>query len=96
MISLCQHFYFAPNQWVWGKGCRNSPADEEKWVPCGSSLVAGVWVPPLSVGATEAGQPLHGLGVHLQLGKLELKCLKVFVPTIVRGQTVGDLALAHR
>lgn len=43
-----------------------------------------------------AGQPLHGLEVHLQTGKCKEKCFKVFVPTVQRGQTVGDLALAHR
>lgn len=42
-----------------------------------------------------AGQPLHGLEIHLQMGKFEAKCFKVFVPPVQRGQTVGDLALAQ-
>lgn len=77
------------------KGNRCPVAVPFLWGKEGLVWVGG-WLPSLSVGPTVACQPLHGLEVHLQLGKSEVKYFKVFVPTIPSGQSVGDMALAHR
>lgn len=95
LISLCQLLYLHQISGFGVKAAEIPWQMERNRCPVVGVWVEG-WVLALSVGATVAGQPLHGLAVHLQMGKLEVKCFKVFVPATLRGQAVGDLALAHR
>lgn len=109
LISLCQHLYL-PQISGFGAKAAEIPWQmrRNRWpvaVPFSWGKEGLVWVevwvggqgPSLSVGATVAGQaPPQALEVHLQSGKFEVRRFKVFVPTIIGGHTVGDLAPARR
>lgn len=97
LVSLCQHLYLhqirgfgvkaAEIPWQM-KGNRCPVVIPFLWGNEGLVWVGGWLLSKLSVEPTGADQPFHGLEVHLQLGKSEVKYFKVFIPTIASGQSV--------